>query len=172
MVAGLLEKVPNLWLSRSWTTRPRRAGERADAYRFVTPDEFEEASRAGRFLEEAEVFGHRYGTPLADSPADHDLVLEIDVQGAAQVRRARPDAVVILVVPPSREAQEQRLRLRGDRPEQIERRLAGAAVEEERARELADHVVVNDVLERAVEEVAGILAAHRSRRSRPPPGDA
>ena len=171
VVAALVEAVPGLWLSRSWTTRPRRSGEGADAYEFVSPESFEEASRAGRFLEEAEVFGHRYGTPLADPPPGQDLLLEIDVQGAAQVRRARPDAVMILVVPPSRQAQEERLHGRGDDPVEIARRVAAAAAEEERGRELADHVVVNDVLERAVAEVAGILAAHRSRRSRPVPGD-
>ena len=171
VVAALVEAVPDLWLSRSWTTRSRRPGEPEDAYEFVSAESFREASRAGRFLEEARVFGHRYGTPLADPPPGQDLLLEIDVQGASQVRRARPEAVVILVVPPSREAQEQRLRQRGDDPDEIDRRLAAAAAEEARGRELADHVVVNDVLGRAVAEVAGIVAAHRSRRSRPVSGD-
>ena len=164
-IAGALpSRVPGLWLSRSWTTRPRRAGEPEDAYNFVDDDTFEAHARAGGFLESATVFGHRYGTPVPDAPPGHDVLLEIDVQGAAQVRERRPDAVVILVVAPSRQAQEERLRKRGDDEATIARRLAEAQREEEMGRRLADRVVVNDDLGRATDEVAAILEGHRIRR--------
>ncbi len=164
-IAGALPgRVPRLWLSRSWTTRPRRGGEPEDAYRFVDEETFEEHARAGGFIESATVFGHRYGTPVPDAPAGHDVLLEIDVQGAAQVRERRPDAVVILVVAPSREAQQARLRGRGDDEDTVVRRVAEAEREEEAGRRLADHVVVNDDLSRATDEVAAIVEAHRNRR--------
>ena len=107
------------------------------------------------------MFGHRYGTPWPDPPEGHDVLLEIDVQGAAQVRSRHPDAVVVFVEAPSREAQEQRLRGRGDREDLIARRLAAAPEEERAGRALADHIVVNEDLDRAVEEVAAILESHR-----------
>jgi len=149
--------VPNLWLSRSWTTRPRRQGEAADAYVFVDRAAFDAHQAQGGFLEWAEVFGHRYGTPWPDPPPGADVLLEIDVQGAAQVKERHPEAVVVFVEAPSRRDQEARLRGRGDPDELIARRLAAATHEEEAGRALADHVVVNDQLPRAVEEVAAIL---------------
>ena len=92
------------------------------------------------------------------------MLLEIDVQGARDVKERQPDAVVVLVLPPSREAQEERLRRRGDRPESIARRLAMAADEEDAGRALADHLVVNDDLDRAIDEAVGIVEAHRAGR--------
>ena len=166
-IAGALaERVPRLWLSRSWTTRPRREGEAPDAYHFVDDETFEAHAAAGGFIESASVFGHRYGTPQPDAPAGHDVLLEIDVQGAAQVREQHPDAVVVLIVPPSRQALEERLRRRGTDDETITRRIAEAPREEEVGRRLADHVVVNDDLARATDEVAAILAGHRNDRGR------
>ena len=150
-----------LWLSRSWTTRRRREGEAEDAYVFVDRAEFEAARDRGQFLEWAEVFGHLYGTPVPSPPPGRDLLLEIDVQGAAQVKHRCPEAVVILVAPPSRRHQEERLRRRGDGQSDILRRMAKADEEELAARGLADHVVVNDDLGLAIADVAGIVSAHR-----------
>jgi guanylate kinase len=152
-----------LWLSRSWTTRPRRPGERHDAYRFVDRPTFEAAAAEGRFLEWAEVVpGQLSGTPRPDPPADADLLLEINVEGARQVKALYPDAIVVLVVAPSEEHQTERMRRRGDTPDQVARRVALGREEEALGRRLADHVVVNDDLDRAVAEVAGILARYRA----------
>jgi guanylate kinase len=153
--------VEKLWLSRSWTTRARRAGEAADAYSFVSREDFEARAAGGGFLEWNAHFDELYGTPTPEPPPDHDVLLEIDVNGAEKVRRVRPDAIVVLVLPPSRQAQEERLRGRGDPPDTIARRLARADYEEERGRALADHVVINDDLGRAVDEVVGIVEDHR-----------
>jgi len=128
---------------------------------FVDPAAFEARVAAGGFLEWAEVFGHRYGTPWPEPPEGHDVLLEIDVQGAGQVKGRHPDAVVVFIEAPSRQAQEERLRGRGDREDVIARRLAAAADEERAGRALADHVVVNDDLGRAIEEVAAILESRR-----------
>jgi guanylate kinase len=156
--------VENLWLSRSWTTRPRRSNDAPDAYVFVDRPTFEEKVAAGGFLEWNEVYGQLYGTPSPEPPAGSDVLLEIDVQGAADVKAQRPDSVVVLVLPPSTAAQEERLRRRGDREESIETRLAKAAEEERAGRALADHVVVNDDLSQAVDEVVGIVESHRRAR--------
>ena len=162
IASALRERLPNLWLSRSWTTRPAREGEAADAYVFVDQEAFDAHVAAGGFLEWAEVFGHRYGTPWPEPPEGYDVLLEIDVQGAAQVRARHPEAVVIFIEAPSREAQEERLRGRGDREELIARRLAAAPEEERAGRALADYIVVNDDLDRAIEEVAAILDSRRT----------
>lgn len=148
-------------MSRSWTSRPRRAGEPSDAYTFVDRETFLARVEAGGFIEWAEVFGHLYGTPEPEPPPSSDILFEIDVQGATQVRRRHPEAVVILVLPPSRQVQEERLRARGDDPSVIARRLALADGEEETARALANHVIVNRDLDQAVEEAAAIVYSHR-----------
>ena len=154
-------------LSRSWTTRQRRPGEAEDAYVFVDRPAFEAQLEAGGFLEWNEHFGNLYGTPIPAPTGDRDLLLEIEVNGAQQIRSRHPDALVICVLAPTREVQEARLRGRGESPEQLATRLARAGMEEEIGRSIADHVVVNDVLDRAVGEVARILKAHRTQ----PPGD-
>ena len=163
LVSRLCREVPDLWLSRSWTTRPPRPGEEPDAYTFVDRAAFEERIADGGFLEWAELDANHqlYGTPWPDAPEGADVVLEIDVQGAAQVRERHPDAVLVLVVAPSPEELAARMRARGDDEEAIAGRLAIAGEEEERGRRLASHVVVNDDLDRAVQELAGILRRHR-----------
>ncbi len=138
-----------------------RDAEPPDAYVFVDRAAFDAHVAGGGFLEWAEVFGHRYGTPWPEPPAGHDVLLEIDVQGAGQVRTRHPEAVVVFIEAPSRQAQEQRLRGRGDAEEVMARRLAAAPEEERAGRALADHVVVNDDLGRAIEEVAAILESRR-----------
>jgi guanylate kinase len=161
VVRRVIAQDPTLSLSRSWTTRAPRPGETDADYRFATRDEFEAEIERGGFLEWAEYLGNLYGTPLPDPKGSNDVILVIEVQGAAQVLERVPGAVMVLLVPPSRAAQEARLQARGDSPEQIERRLTEAVAEEGRGRELAQHVVVNDDVGRAVAEVAGILAGHR-----------
>ena len=167
IVGRLVAGRPGLWVSRSWTTRPQRPGEPDDAYEFVDRRAFEDRAASGGFLEWAEYLGNLYGTPTPHPPPGCDVILVIEVQGAEQILQRVPGAVMVLVVPPSREDQRRRLEGRGDHPEAAARRLAKAEEEEAIGRRLAHYVVVNDDLDRAVEEVAGILAGHRS-----PPGGA
>lgn len=160
----MVERDERLWLSRSWTTRSRRAHEPADAYVFVSREVFIAGMEQGEFLETNEFSGNGqfYGTPWPEPPnANVDVVLEIDVNGARQVKERYPDSVAILIVPPSREELERRLRGRGDSPEDVARRLELADREIAEGRQLADDVVVNDSLDRAVAEVARILDDRR-----------
>jgi guanylate kinase len=158
VVQRLVAQDPRLWLSRSWTTRARRPGEAADAYTYVDRDAFDERLAAGGFLEHAEFLGHLYGTPTPDAlPPDHDLVLEIDVQGAAQVKARAPEALLVLLVAPSREVQAERLRGRGDDPDAVERRLAKGDEEVALGHRLGAVEVVNDDLDRAVAELAQLI---------------
>ncbi|HEY2429808.1 MAG TPA: guanylate kinase [Acidimicrobiales bacterium] len=161
IVGRLLEVDDHLWPSRSWTTRARRPGEPADAYHFVDRATFEHQIATEGFLEWAEYLGHLYGTPVPAPPAGCDIVLVIEVQGARQVLERVPGAVMILVVPPSRAHQKARLEARGDGPARVVERLSQAEAEEAEGRRLAHHVVVNDDLDRAVEQVAGIVKGHR-----------
>ena len=153
---------PTLWESRSWTTRARRPEEPPDAYTFVDRDTFLDKVENGGFLEWAEYVGNLYGTPMPDPPAGSDVILVIEVQGAQQVLERVPGVVMVLVVPPSRRVQETRLRARGDSEPHVQQRLAVAEEEERIGRALAHHVVVNDDLDRAVHEVAGILGGYRN----------
>lgn len=168
VVGRLVEMEPSVWLSRSWTTRPRRDGEADDAYVFCDEEQFMRRVDAGGFVEWTRFAGngHLYGTPTLDAPDGRDVVLEIELDGARQVKQRHPEAVVVLVVAPSREDQEARLRARGDDEESVARRVAVGVEEEAAGRLMADHVVVNDDVGRAACEVAGILALHRSGRSR------
>ena len=163
----LVDADENLHLSRSWTTRPQRAGERGSEYVFVERDAFEHAIDEGHFLEWAQFQGNLYGTPRPAADLDTDLLLEIEVQGAEQVRREHPNAIIFLILPPSMTDLEDRLRHRGDGEEHVRRRLASTPDELERGRELASFVVVNDDLERATGEILSILGELRSARSDP-----
>jgi guanylate kinase len=167
LVHRLLERVPNLWLSRSWTTRARRTGESEDAYNFVDRATFMTHRESGGFLEWVELLPDYFmGTPLPDPPPGHDMVLEIDIRGGKQVKERYPDdTVLIMVLPPSREELEARMRRRGDRDELVRARLELADEEETEGRALADHVIVNDDLDRASAELAGIVEGHRSQET-------
>jgi guanylate kinase len=165
LVDRLLAGDEHLWLSRSWTTRPRRPGEAVDAYTFVDRDEFLARVEQDGFLEYTEFLGtgHFYGTPNLDPPPGHDVILEIELNGAQQVKQRCPDAHLVVVVPPTPAEQEARLRARGDNEDHIRRRLDVGADEEQLGRKIADAVVVNDDIARAAEAVAGIIARYRKQ---------
>lgn len=162
VVRELVAADPRLWLSRSWTTRAPRPSESADAYHFVDRPTFLAHVESGGFLEWAEFLGDLYGTPQPEAPDGHDLVLEIDVQGAAQVLEGHPDALVVLLVAPDADTQRVRLEGRGDPPEQVQRRLDHAGREVAVGRALGAIEVVNDDLATTVSELAGIIAAARN----------
>jgi len=164
IVNALLERDPALWLSRSWTTREHRTGEPADAYVFTTKDAFEARIADGGFLEWTDFLGSYYGTPTPSAPPGSDLVLEIEVDGAQQIRGRHPEALLIFVLPPSREEQERRLRDRGDPPPKVAPRSRKAEDEEPVGKAISDYVVVNDSLERTVDELVAIIATERARR--------
>jgi guanylate kinase len=186
LIRGLMERLPELRLSVSATTRPPRPGEQDGVdYYFLTPDEFDQRARDGHFVEHARYAGRRYGTlhsELAgETPGgrqegrtpDDPVVLEIEVQGARRVREAVPDAVQVFIAPPSLEALRERLTARGtDDPQEVERRLLVAG-EELAARPEFAHVVVNDSLEDALAEltaiVGGELGAGEDATARPAP---
>jgi guanylate kinase len=167
IVKSLVRRDPSIWLSRSWTTRAQRPGESPDAYVFTTKSAFERRIAEGGFLEWTQFLGNYYGTPVPDLAgselAGRDVVLEIEVDGARQVKALHPGAVLIFVLPPSRDEQERRLRGRGDPDDKVEQRVRKAEEEEPIGRALADHLVVNDDLDRTVDEMLEIIATHRSR---------
>jgi guanylate kinase len=165
VVKHLVERDPTLWLSRSWTTRERRPGEPEHAYRWATREEFTERIAAGGFLEHAEFLGHLYGTPFpADGSGSRDVVLEIDVQGAAQVLDQEPDALLLFITAPSADEQEARLRKRGDPDDKVAQRLAVTREEIAHAERLGARFVVNDQLDRTVAELAALIDERRRTR--------
>lgn len=163
IVNALVERDPGLWLSRSWTTRPQRPGEADGAYVFTDHPSFERHIASGGFLEWTSFLNNYYGTPLPSLDIGRDVVLEIEVDGARQVKGIHPDAVLIFVLPPSRQEQERRLRERGDPEQKVGERLRKAEDEEPVGLAIADHVVVNDDLEATVAEMLGIIDARRVR---------
>jgi len=163
LAAELVARDPSLWLSRSWTTRAARPGERErGAYVFVDRATFEEAIAQGGFFEWAEFLDYLMGTPIPEPPPGADVLLEIDVQGAEQVLAQRPDATVIMVLPPSTEVQAARLAARGDDDEHIRARVDLGRSEVVRGGKIAAHTVVNDDLQRALGELAAIVDRTRS----------
>lgn len=170
-MARLLAEVPGLKFSVSYTTRAPRGHERSgESYHFISRAEFEQRIARGEFLEYAEVFGNYYGThrgALDEAfSTGKDLVLDIDVQGAAQLKSKLPEAVTIFVLAPSRQVLEQRLRARSeDTDAVIERRLRDAA-REIRNYCLYDYVVINNDLNQSSETLAAIVRAERVRRAR------
>ena len=171
LVHRLMQTVPNLAFSISYTTRQPRASEVNGAdYVFIAREEFEARLAKAEFLEYAEVFGNYYGTHRSTfeqaAHKGHDLVLDIDVQGARQLKVAIPEAISIFVLPPSRAVLEQRLRARSqDSEEVIQRRLKGAA-EEVRNYTQYDYVLVNREIEEASRRLASIVQAERMRKAR------
>jgi len=162
IVQALVKRDPRLWLSRSWTTRERRPAEPDDAYVFVGTDEFERRIRTGGFLEWTEFLGNYYGTPTPDVDEERDIVLEIEVDGARQVKQAHPEAFLLFLLPPSRSEQERRLRGRGDREDKVLARLKKAEEEEPIGLQLADEVVVNDDLDATIDEMLKIIESRRT----------
>jgi guanylate kinase len=171
LVERLLKTVPDLQFSVSYTTRaPRGNEENGKSYRFVSREEFEERLARDEFLEWAQVFGNYYGThrSVLDQAraAGKDLVLDIDVQGARQLKLKIPEAVSVFILAPSREVLEQRLRCRGeDREEVILRRLNEAADEIRKYKDY-DYVLINRDLSEAEATLASIVRAERVRRDR------
>ena len=168
LVERLVQDLPNLQMSRSYTSRGARPGERDGVdYNFISRDRFAAMVRDGAFLEWADVFGHCYGTAAADTEAllarGDDVVLVIDVQGARQVRSRGIENIGIFVLPPSAAILEQRLRGRSqDSEEQIRQRLETAGREVGEYAEY-EYVVVNDELEAAVARIGAIVLAERAR---------
>lgn len=162
LVARLLDRDQALWLSRSWTTRARRPGEPMEAYHFTSREFFDRHLEAGGFLEWVDFLGYRQGTPKVDPPAGHDLVYEIDVYGAKQILDYFPEALIIFVDAPSREAQRARLIGRGDPKETVEARLKKASEELKMARQLGAVIVINDDIDRALNELEALIRQHRA----------
>ena len=171
LIRGLMERLPELRLSVSATTRPPRPGEQHGVdYYFLTPEEFDRHAQGGDFVEHARYAGRRYGTlhselagetpgsrQAAGTP-DGPVVLEIEVQGARRVRESVPDAVQVFIAPPSLQVLRARLTARGtDDPQEVERRLLVAG-EELAAQPEFGHVVINDSLSDALDELTAIVA--------------
>jgi guanylate kinase len=174
LVAELRKQVSGIDFAISWTTRaPRGSEEDGREYHFTTREEFQRMVDAGMFLEYAEVFGKMYGTARQSLDealaAGHDLMLDIDVQGAAQVRAKMPEAVSIFVVPPNPKVLRTRLRNRSRaegvmNESELYRRLSEASREIEKYREYG-YILINDVLDRAVAQLEAIVLAERYYRN-------
>lgn len=171
LVKAALERDHRLAVSISYTTRPRRPTERDGInYHFTDSGRFEAMIAEGDFLEHARVFGNYYGTSSAwvneTLERGRDVILEIDWQGAQQIRRLRPETIGIFIMPPSRSALEERLRGRGeDDPAAIERRLAEANEEMSHHVEF-DYLIVNDDFDTATDDLLAIFRAERARGPR------
>jgi guanylate kinase len=168
VVTELVRRRPELVVSVSVTTRPARQGERNGVhYNFISEQEFKAMRDRGDLLEWAEVYRHYYGTPRlpveAALASGSDVICELDIQGAESVKRARPDARLIFIEPPSMDDLRTRLRGRGtEDPRDMTTRI-NAAYEEMKRKELYDHIVINDRLEDAVADVLRILDGTNER---------
>lgn len=166
LVNALIQQLDDLKVSISHTTRACRPGEVDGVnYHFVAPDQFKQMLEAGEFLESAEVFGNHYGTSqhwVRETLATgSDVILEIDWQGAQQVRRLMPAAISIFILPPSRSALQERLNNRGQDPIDVITQRMAAAISEMSHYAEADYLVVNDVFGTALQELQAILIAAR-----------
>ena len=174
LIDRVLQTVPGVSYSVSYTTRaPRGAEQDGREYFFVSAATFEGLIRQGEFLEWADVYGHLYGTSKAqverERAAGKDIILEIDVQGAASIRQLIDDAVSVFILPPSFELLRDRLAARGtDLPADLERRLRGAPAEVEQYK-CFQYVILNDNIDRASAQLASVIYAERARRERQEP---
>ena len=174
LIDRVLQTVPGVSYSVSYTTRaPRGAEQDGREYFFVSAATFEGLIRQGEFLEWADVYGHLYGTSKAqverERAAGKDIILEIDVQGAASIRQLIDDAVSVFILPPSFELLRDRLAARGtDSPADLERRLRGAPAEVEQYK-CFQYVILNDDIDRASAQLASVIYAERARRERQQP---
>jgi guanylate kinase len=171
LVKALLEAEPAVRLSVSYTTRPARPGEiDGRDYHFVTAPVFERMLEAGEFLESALIYGNRYGTSQKwierERAQGHDVVLEIDWQGAQQVRRLMREVVSVFILPPSPEVLEARLRGRGQDSEEIVARRLAAAREEIGHVSEYEYVIINDEFNRAAQDLRSIIRAERLKLPR------
>ena len=166
LVDALLKREPNIRLSPSYTTRAPREGEKDGVdYFFISRPKFEEMIAAGEFLEHADVYGNYYGTSRkwieGELAGDHDVLLEIDWQGAEQVRKLFPDMVGVFILPPSLHELRRRLEMRGtDKPEAIARRMASARDEISHVLEF-QYIIVNERFEAALSDLQAIVRASR-----------
>jgi guanylate kinase len=171
LIDRVLKTVPGVSYSISYTTRAPRPGEQnGREYFFVSTGEFKAMLGRSELLEWANVYGYLYGTSRAqveeERAAGHDIILEIDVQGAASIRRLVPDAVTVFILPPSFELLRQRLVTRGtDAPADLERRLRGAPAEVEQYKDF-QYAILNDDINRASAQLAAVIYAERARRER------
>jgi guanylate kinase len=174
LIDRVLKTVPGISYSVSYTTRqPRETEAEGREYFFISREAFEEMIARGDFLEWANVYGYLYGTSQdqveRERATGHDIILEIDVQGAASIRDRIADAVSIFILPPSFELLRQRLVKRGtDSPEALERRLRGAPAEVEQHRNF-QYVILNDDINRASQQLAAVIYAERARLERQEP---
>jgi len=171
LVAALLERDPQLTMSVSHTTRERRLREQDGVnYHFVSRDAFLEMAGREEFLEHAEVFGHLYGTSSGSVATERDngrdVILEIDYQGARQIRARYPDAISIFILPPSRTTLAQRLEQRGEDSESVIRERLAKARSEIASYAEYDYLVVNDAFQDALDDLAAIVRAERLRLGR------
>ena len=166
IVDALLRRDPTLLLSRSWTTREQRPGEHDEAYVFTTRDAFEKHREQDGFLEWTEFLGNYYGTPVPDIRKGRDIVLEIEVDGAQQVKVRHPESVLIFILPPSRDEQRRRLVGRGDPDHKVLERLRKAEEEEPVGLALADYSFVNDDLDQTVDEMLALINRLRTESGR------
>jgi guanylate kinase len=172
VIGRVRERMPDLALATSATTRSRRAGETDGVeYHFLTPEEFERRVQAGEFLEHVLYAGHRYGTLRSEVErrlaTGESVVLEIEVVGAREIKRQMPDAVLVFVAPPTFADLELRLAGRQtDSPDEIERRIA-IAREEMHAQPEFDHTIINDDIDRATSELAHLMRAATTNQEQP-----
>jgi guanylate kinase len=171
LIDRVLKTVPGVSYSVSYTTRaPRGTEQNGREYFFVNTAVFKEMIRGGEFLEWANVYGYLYGTSHLqverERAAGHDIILEIDVQGAASIREKIEDSVSVFILPPSFELLRDRLVARGtDSPADLEKRLRGAPLEVEQYKHF-QYVILNDDINRASQQLASVISAERARRQR------